>query len=104
MGRRTAGAGIGGSAFIPELIDGGRVSIPNRAAYDPAGSWGIENQGIRPDVEVELLPRNWLEGMDPLLERAINTVLTRAADDPPPEPDVPEPPKYGNDGDRTGSR
>ncbi|NIW35344.1 MAG: protease, partial [Gemmatimonadetes bacterium] len=48
VGTRTRGAGIGPYVYIPPLIDGGRISIPNRAAYDPSGEWGIENTGVEP--------------------------------------------------------
>ncbi len=85
VGTRTMGAGIGGYAFIPQVIDGGWLSIPNRAAFDPAGNWAIENVGIEPDVEVELDPSAWLRGADPQLETAINTVLQAIVDRPPPE-------------------
>jgi len=79
------GAGIGGYVFIPQAIDGGSLSIPNRAAFDPAGNWAIENVGIEPDLEVELDPSAWLRGADPQLETAINTVLQAIVDQPPPE-------------------
>ncbi len=92
VGTRTTGAGIGPYGFMPELIDGGRISIPNRAAFDPAGFWGIENQGIAPDIEVDWLPAEWRAGRDPQLETAIKTVLQVIVDNPPLEtrrPDYP---------------
>ncbi len=92
VGTRTMGAGIGPYVFMPELIDGGRVSIPNRAAFDPAGDWAIENQGIAPDIEVDWLPAEWRAGRDPQLETAIKTVLQLIVDNPPLEtrrPDYP---------------
>ncbi len=92
VGTRTMGAGIGPYVFMPELIDGGRVSIPNRAAFDPAGAWAIENQGIAPDIEVDWLPAEWRAGRDPQLETAIKTVLQVIVDNPPLEtrrPDYP---------------
>jgi tricorn protease len=87
VGRRTYGAGIGPSVFTPQLVDGGRVSIPNRAAYDPSGaSWGIENVGVVPDAEVEILPKDFLAGRDPQLERAVRLAMERARQSPPPSP------------------
>lgn len=95
MGQRTAGAGIGHAAFIPELIDGGRVAIPNRAAYNPeAGTWDIENDGVEPDIEVDWRPAEWRAGRDTQLEEAINTALTQLAENPPLEPKRPAPPRY----------
>ncbi|NIN72822.1 MAG: hypothetical protein GTO46_13035 [Gemmatimonadetes bacterium] len=92
IGTRTRGAGIGPYVYIPPLIDGGRISIPNRAAYDPAGSWGIENIGVEPHLEVEWYPIDWLEGRDPQLQAAINAALQEVVDNPPYEvvkPDYP---------------
>ncbi len=89
MGQRTSGAGIGPYVFIPKLIDGGRISIPNRAAYNPIGKWGIENHGIEPDIEVEWLPSDWREGKDPQLQAAINTALVDLTERPPFEPKRP---------------
>ena len=72
VGLRTGGGGIGPYVFTPSLIDGGNVQLPNRAAYDPSGlSWGVENAGISPDIEVEITPKDWIAGRDPQLERAI---------------------------------
>lgn len=70
IGQRTGGGGIGSALFRPPLVDGGRIAIPNRAAYNPAGSWDVENRGVIPDVDVEVLPRDWREGRDPQLEMA----------------------------------
>ncbi len=85
VGTRTMGAGIGPYGLTPRLIDGGRVVIPNRAAFDPAGGWTIENRGIEPDVEVELLPAEWRAGRDPQLESAISAALQAIVDQPPAE-------------------
>jgi tricorn protease len=92
VGTRTMGAGIGPSGFIPTFIDGGRVSIPNRAAYNPAGTWDIENHGVEPDIAVPFSPADWWEGRDPQLGTAIRTVLEMIVDNPPLEvtrPDYP---------------
>jgi len=90
LGARTMGAGIGPYAFIPELIDGGHVTTPSRAAFDPAGSWGIENRGVEPDVEVAIMPTDWRADRDPQLAAAINTILQMIVDNPPLEVKRPE--------------
>jgi tricorn protease len=94
IGTRTMGAGIGPYMFIPQLIDGGRISIPNRAAYDPAGSWGIENIGVEPHLEVEWYPLDWLEERDPQLQAAINAALQEVVNNPPYEVVKPEYPVH----------
>ena len=75
VGRATYGAGIGTALEQPNLIDGGEIGIPNRASYDPAGSWGIENMGVTPNITAELDPESWREGKDPQLEAAAKAAL-----------------------------
>lgn len=94
IGTRTRGAGIGGFGFLPSFIDGGRVTVPNRAAFDPAGDWGIENHGVEPDTEVHIMPTDWRQGRDPQLAAAINAVLQMIVDSPPLEVKRPEYPEH----------
>ncbi len=76
VGRRTAGAGIGPYVYTPNFIDGGRIQLPNRAAYQSDGaSWGVENIGVSPDYEAETLPRDFLKDRDAQLEKAIQVAL-----------------------------
>ncbi|HEX6649990.1 MAG TPA: S41 family peptidase [Pyrinomonadaceae bacterium] len=78
VGKRTFGGGIGPYFFTPNLIDGGRVQLPNRAAYDPSGTtWGIENIGVAPDFDVEITPADIIAGRDPQLEKAIEVALAQ---------------------------
>jgi tricorn protease len=83
VGTRTGGGGIGPYVFTPRFIDGGNIQMPNRAAYNPDGtSWGIENVGVSPDVEVEITPRDFMAGRDPQLERAVTVALAEVARNP----------------------
>ena len=76
VGKRTWGGGIGGFIAMPELVDGGSMLAPNRAFYNPkTGNWEIENQGVAPDIEVELTPAAVRQGHDPQLERAVQVAL-----------------------------
>jgi tricorn protease len=80
VGKRTGGGGIGPYVFTPDPIDGGGIQLPNRAAYNPnTGSWDIENFGITPDIEVEILPKDWLAGRDPQLEKAVEVAMKELA-------------------------
>jgi tricorn protease len=75
VGTRTGGGGIGSALFQRELVDGGSIRIPNRAAFDPAGEWIIENRGVVPDLEVEITPADELAGRDPQIEAAVRLAL-----------------------------
>ena len=92
VGLRTGGGGIGPYVFTPQLIDGGNVQLPNRAAYNPDGSsWGVENFGIVPDFEVEITPKDWMTRHDPQLEKAVQVALAELKK---VQPVVPKRPKY----------
>jgi tricorn protease len=92
VGRRTAGAGIGPYVYTPGFIDGGRIQLPNRAAYQPDGlSWGVENIGVSPDYEVENLPQDLIKGRDAQLEKAIQVALDELKKTAPA---LPKKPKY----------
>lgn len=74
IGERTWGGLVGILAF-PTLIDGGTVTAPNIAFYNPNGTWDVENHGTDPDIEVTLDPAQWRKGHDSQLERAIAEVM-----------------------------
>src|SRR5207244_8622750 len=68
IGKRTWG-GLVGRAAAPQLMDGGFVSAPSSAVWNPTTSeWEVENRGISPDIEIELDPEAVRNGHDPQLE------------------------------------
>ncbi len=94
IGTKTAGVGTGPRETVPRLIDGGTITVPNRAAFNPAGTWDIENDGIEPDTEVRATLNDWWEGTDPQLGAAIRTVLKMIVERPPLEVKRPEYPVH----------
>jgi tricorn protease len=91
VGWRTVGGGIGPYVYTPPFIDGGRVQLPNRAAYNPDGSsWGVENEGVRPDIEVDIMPRDFISGRDPQLERAVQVAMEELKKSAPSRPTRPK--------------
>lgn len=70
VGMRTWG-GLVGILNFPTFIDGGSVTAPNIAFYNPDGLWDVENHGVDPDIEVDLDPYLWRQGRDSQLERAV---------------------------------
>lgn len=81
IGTRTWG-GLIGIGVAPPLVDGGTVTSPYFRFADPdTGAWAIENEGVAPDLEIEILPADHLAGRDPQLDAAIRLLLLKL-DDP----------------------
>ena len=84
VGTRTWG-GLVKSSVHYGLVDGGALTAPDNAVFDPLnGRWIGENEGIAPDVEVLLDARSVASGRDPQLERAVEIALDLLADEPTP--------------------
>jgi tricorn protease len=76
-------------------MDGGFVSAPSSAVWDPVESqWIAENNGITPDIEIEHDPELVRQGHDPQLEKAIQQILAELDQNPPKKLVRPESPKY----------
>jgi tricorn protease len=77
---------------FPTLIDGGFITAPNIAFWTEDG-FGVENEGVPPDVEVEQWPADVLAGRDPQLEKAIEIALKQLEASPIHAPKKPPYPK-----------
>ena len=88
VGKRTWG-GLVGIYDYPPLIDGGFLTAPRLAIFSPDGRWEVENEGVPPDVEVEMTPKLVIEGRDPQLEKAVEIVLAELAKRPVTRPKLP---------------
>ncbi|MBV1900300.1 MAG: PDZ domain-containing protein, partial [Kordiimonadaceae bacterium] len=75
IGKTTWGGLIGISAN-PRLIDGGFLTVPYFRTFSTEGEWFIENEGVSPDIDVDLDPAKVNMGIDTQLDRAISQVLT----------------------------
>ena len=64
--------------------------MPDGAGFNADGQWEIENEGVSPDIEVEMTPRLVIEGRDPQLEKAVEVVLEELERHPARK--VPRPP------------
>jgi tricorn protease len=98
IGKRTWG-GLVGRAAAPTLMDDGFVSAPSSHVWNPQGKYDIENQGMPPDIEVEMNPLLIRQGHDPKLEKAVEVVMAELTKNPVPRPKRPAYPSYqrGND-------
>jgi len=96
IGKRTWGGlvGIGG---YPDLMDGGGVTAPREAIWSAEQGYEVENQGVAPDIEVDLEPAAWRAGHDTQLERAVQVLMAELAKNPPATPKRPAFPTWAKD-------
>jgi tricorn protease len=84
IGARTWG-GLVKSSVHYSLIDGGAITAPDNAVFDPIqNKWIAENQGIAPDIEQKMDALSVSKGIDPQLERAVEEVLKLLQKEPAP--------------------
>ncbi|HWD40257.1 MAG TPA: PDZ domain-containing protein [Fimbriimonas sp.] len=82
IGERTWG-GLVGIDERPNLVDGGIVTVPSFAIYDPTnGEIIAENHGVDPDIEVDLRPDLVATGHDPQIEAAVKYLMDQLAKHP----------------------
>jgi tricorn protease len=103
VGKRTWG-GLVAAFPAPQLMDGGGVTAPDAAIYGLKGDWEVENNGVPPDIEVEMDPAAWRSGRDPQLERAVEYLLAELKKNPQQKPKLPPYPNYHNGTAASGNK
>ncbi|RLD75149.1 MAG: peptidase S41, partial [Bacteroidetes bacterium] len=73
LGAKTWG-GLIGYTGVPQLIDGGGVTVPTFRMYDPDGKWFKEGHGVDPDIDVPENQTDLAKGIDNQLEKAIEWI------------------------------
>jgi len=97
IGMRTWG-GLVKSSVHYRMIDGGVLTAPDNAVFDPINDRFVaENEGVPPDIEVWNDAKAVAEGRDPQLERAVAEVLRLLEANPPIEVERPPYPRPVND-------
>ncbi|MBN2199818.1 MAG: PD40 domain-containing protein [Candidatus Aminicenantes bacterium] len=86
IGTRSWGGLVGVSMFIA-LIDGGGLTAPDYRIYDPSGKWIVENEGVMPDIEVDLHPAEVERGYDAQLMKGVEVLMEMIKKDPRPWPE-----------------
>lgn len=72
----TTWGGLVKSSVHYGLIDGGYLTAPDNAVFDPINNkWIAENEGVAPDIEVRQDAKSLSKGGDPQLERAVQELL-----------------------------
>ena len=74
LGKRSWG-GVVGIRGDKAMVDGGMVTEPEFAWWEPKGGWTIENHGVDPEIVVDNMPGDVAKGVDVQLDRAIEEVL-----------------------------
>lgn len=73
---QTTWGGLVKSSVHYSLMDGGALTAPDNAVFDPINAeWVGENVGIAPDIFVRQDAKALSEGRDPQLERAVKELL-----------------------------
>lgn len=72
-------------------MDGGIATAPEIGTFNSNFGWGlgIEQQGVKPDIEVDNNPRTAYDGKDTQLERAIAELKTWLKEEPIVMPKAP---------------
>ena len=93
IGATTWGGVVKSSVHYP-LVDGGALTAPDNAVFDPINNeWVGENKGIAPDINVYQDARSLSQGKDPQLERAVSELMKELEGKSPL--DI-KPPKYSS--------
>lgn len=72
----TTWGGLVKSSVHYALVDGGALTAPDNAVFDPINNqWVGENEGIAPDIAVYQDAKALAQGKDPQLERAVAELL-----------------------------
>jgi tricorn protease len=89
----TTWGGLVKSSIHYRLIDGGSLTAPDNAVFDPVkNEWVAENKGVAPDIAIRQNAKALELGNDPQLERAVIELLKqlkgtkKATITPPPFP------------------
>lgn len=81
IGTRSWGGLVGISTFI-RLMDGGGVTAPDYRVYTTDGRWIIENEGVTPDIEVDIDPAEMARGYDAQLMKGVEYLLEKIRTEP----------------------
>ena len=93
IGTRTWGGLVAVSMWI-SLIDGGGLSAPDYRIYDTNGEWIVENEGVMPDIIVDLHPEEVARGYDAQLMKAVEVLMQKIKEEPRPWPEHKSFPKH----------
>lgn len=65
-----------------ELIDGGSITAPDYRIYNEKGEWVVENEGVTPDIIIDIDSKKYSEGYDTQLMKAVEVVMKKISEEP----------------------
>lgn len=72
----TTWGGLVKSSVHYSLVDGGALTAPDNAVFDPINNkWIAENEGVPPDIAIRQDAKSLSTGIDPQLQKAVEEVL-----------------------------
>jgi tricorn protease len=86
IGTRTWGGLVGVSMFI-DLVDGGGLTAPDYRIYNEEGRWVVENNGIEPDIVIDVNSEQMAKGYDNQLMKAVDVLMKKIEADPKKMPE-----------------
>ena len=92
IGKRTWG-GVIGISPRHTLVDGTITTQPEFAFWFKDVGWNVENYGTDPDIEIDIAPQDYVNNVDPQLDRAIAEALRLIEERPTLEPKPEERPR-----------
>lgn len=81
IGKRTWGGVIGINGQY-SLADGAVTTQPEYSFWFKDVGWGVENYGTDPDIEVDILPGDYVKNKDPQLDKAIDLIKEKLEKNP----------------------
>jgi tricorn protease len=95
IGKRTWGGVVG---IWPRygLLEGTKTSQPEYSFWFHDVGWAVENYGVDPTIDIDILPQDYAAGEDPQLRRGLEEVLKLVSESHPTAPPLPSlrPPKW----------
>ncbi len=94
IGKRTWGGVVG---IFPrhKLVDNTTTTQPEFSFWFKDVGWNVENYGTDPDIDVDIAPQDFVNHVDPQLERAIAEALRLIEERPALEPTPGQRPRLG---------
>lgn len=86
VGQRTWG-GVIGILHRYSLVDRGYTTQPEFSCWFKDIGWDLENNGAEPDLEVEIMPEHYAQGLDPQLDKGLSLILEQLRSNPVSVPD-----------------